>query len=96
MANLYAAVAHSLMQTLSENIAARSARVSAYQELLGEVAGLQLIAHGAGSACLTQVVRVLPTRNGRDLATDVIKALGRAGYENSRELCADPSFGKFR
>jgi dTDP-4-amino-4,6-dideoxygalactose transaminase len=81
MANLYAAVAHSLMQTLSENIAARSARVSAYQELLGEVAGLQLIAHGAGSACLTQVVRVLPTRNGRDLATDVIKALGRAGYE---------------
>ena len=81
MANLYAAVAYSLMLTLSENIAARRARVGAYQELLGEVAGLRLIAHGAGSACLTQVVRVLPTRNGRDLAADVIKALGRAGYE---------------
>jgi len=81
MANLNAAVACRLMQTLSENIAARRACVRGYQALLGEVAGLQLIPHRPGSACLTQVVRVLPKRNGRDLASEVIKALGRAGFE---------------
>ena len=42
---------------------------------------LQLIAHRAGSACLTQVVRVLPQRRGVDLASHVIGALGDAGYE---------------
>jgi dTDP-4-amino-4,6-dideoxygalactose transaminase len=81
MANLNAAVACSLMQTLSENIAARRACVRGYQVFLGDVAGLQLIPHRPGSACLTQVVRVLPKRNGRDLASEVIKALGHAGFE---------------
>jgi dTDP-4-amino-4,6-dideoxygalactose transaminase len=45
------------------------------------VEGLQLIPHWTGSACLTQVARVLPNRKRRDLASRVIKALGRAGYE---------------
>jgi dTDP-4-amino-4,6-dideoxygalactose transaminase len=81
MANLNAAVAVSLMQTLRDNIAARRARVRAYQELLGDDERLEIIPHRSGSACLTQVVRVLPRRRGEDLAACLIGALGRAGYE---------------
>jgi dTDP-4-amino-4,6-dideoxygalactose transaminase len=81
MANLSAAVARSLMGTLSENIAARRARVRAYQQLFEGVAGLQLVPHREGSACLTQVVRCLPRRGGRDLAAEVVAALDRSGYE---------------
>jgi perosamine synthetase len=80
MANLNAAVALSLMQTLDGNVAARSARVQAYQDLLGKEEGLQLIPHRPGSACLTQVVRVLPRRRD-DRAASLIEALARAGYE---------------
>jgi dTDP-4-amino-4,6-dideoxygalactose transaminase len=81
MANLNAAVAFSLMQTLPENIVARRARVQAYQALLGGDQRLQLIAHRRGSACLTQVARVLRRRRGEDVATNVIAALAQAGYE---------------
>ena len=81
MVNLNAAVACSLMETLQENIAARRARVRAYHELLGAVAGLQLVPHRSGSACLTQVIRFLPGRSERDLAAEVVAALGRNGYE---------------
>jgi dTDP-4-amino-4,6-dideoxygalactose transaminase len=42
---------------------------------------LQLIAHRTGSACLTQVVRVLSRKRGLDLASRVIGALGDAGCE---------------
>ena len=81
LANLNAAVAASLMQTLSANIAARRARVNAYQEILGNENGLALIAHQPGSACLTQVVRVLPRRRGQDLASILVAALADRGYE---------------
>ncbi len=81
MANLNAAVAATLMQTLAENIAARRARVRVYQELLGRNERLRLIPHRSGSACLTQVVRVLPRRRGEDAAAAAIEALNRAGYE---------------
>jgi dTDP-4-amino-4,6-dideoxygalactose transaminase len=81
MANLQAAVAKNLMQTLRENIQARRARVRAYQNLLAGVAGLQLIPHQSGSACLTQVVRFLRPSDRRDLAADAITALDRSGYE---------------
>ena len=81
MANLNAAVAVSLMRTLRENIAARRARVDAYRELLGTEKGLALIPHRRGSACLTQVVRVLPKRRGKDSAAEIVQALCRAGYE---------------
>jgi dTDP-4-amino-4,6-dideoxygalactose transaminase len=81
MANLNAAVAFSLMRTLCENIAARRARIGAYQELLGGDERVRLIAHRSGSACLTQVVRVLPRRRGQDVAARVIESLGREGYE---------------
>lgn len=81
LANLSAAVALSLVQNLRGNITARRARVDSFRELLGNVEGLQLIPHRPGSACLAQVARVLPDRTRPDLASHVIEALGRAGYE---------------
>lgn len=81
MANLNAAVAASLLDTLGENLAARRARVRVYQNLLGTEERLALIPHRRGSACLTQVVRVLPTNRNRDPASALVEALGAAGYE---------------
>jgi dTDP-4-amino-4,6-dideoxygalactose transaminase len=81
MANLQAAVALSLVQTLEENITARRARVDAYRDLLGNEAGLELIPHRPGSACLTQVVRVSSGKSGFDTAARLIGALGECGYE---------------
>ena len=80
-ANLNAAVALSLLETLDENIAARRARVRAYQELLGADERLRLIPHQPGSACLSQVVRVLPGRRDEDLSAHLVEALHCAGYE---------------
>jgi dTDP-4-amino-4,6-dideoxygalactose transaminase len=80
MTNLSAAVAGSLMESLPENLRARRARVDAYRELLSDCEGLELIAHRPGSACLTQVIRVLPQR-ADDGATALIAALGEAGIE---------------
>jgi dTDP-4-amino-4,6-dideoxygalactose transaminase len=42
---------------------------------------LKLISHQPGSACLTQVVRVLPGVDGEDRSVRLIEALRRAGYE---------------
>ena len=81
LSNLNATVASSLLQTLDENIAARRARVRAYQDLLGSDESLRLIAHQPGSACLSQVVRVFPERRGSDLSAHLIDALHSAGYE---------------
>lgn len=79
MANLNAAVALTLMQSVRDNIAARRARVRRYTELLRGIEELELIPHRAGSACLTQVVRVRAERGDR--AAAVIHALRQAGYE---------------
>jgi dTDP-4-amino-4,6-dideoxygalactose transaminase len=81
MANLNAAVARSLIHSLPENLQARRARVEVYRRLLGNELGIELIRHGPGSACLTQVMRVLPRRRGDDAAARIIGALGQAGYE---------------
>lgn len=81
LANLSAAVASSLLQTLPENIAARRARVRVYRELLEQEEGLELIPHRSGSACLTQVVRLLPRRSGDDPAARLIEDLAGAGCE---------------
>jgi dTDP-4-amino-4,6-dideoxygalactose transaminase len=81
MANLNAAVAGSLMGTLRENIAARRARTRAYRQLLEGDERVQLVAHRNGSACLTQVMRILPLGRNQDLAARVIGALNNAGYE---------------
>ena len=81
MANLQAAIACSLMETLAENIAARRTRAGAYRRFLAGTTGIELIPHRPGSACLTQVIRCLPGAGGRDAAAEVIAALGRRGYE---------------
>ena len=81
LANLNAAVARSLVETLDGNIAARRLRIRAYQELLGSEEGLTLLPHRPGSACLTQVVRILPISAGDDLSARLIGALRQAGYE---------------
>ena len=81
MANVYAAVAVTLIERLTEQIAARRERVRAYQQLLGSKAFLELIPHRFGSACLTQVVRVLPRKGNRDVAAEVVNALSAAGYK---------------
>ena len=81
ISNLAAAVASSLMQTLEQNLLARRARVRAYRELLGSAPGLELISHRTGSACLTQVIRVLPRHRDDDAASPVINSLRAAGYE---------------
>ena len=80
MSNLDAAVASSLMKSLQDNLAARRARVRAYQGLLGNE-HLILVPHGAGSACLTQVIRVLPKFIGHDPASDLIASLRVAAFE---------------
>jgi dTDP-4-amino-4,6-dideoxygalactose transaminase len=81
IANLQAAIACSLMETLAENVAARRERADAYRRFLAGTAGVELFPHRPGSACLTQVIRCLPTAGGRDGAAEVITALGRRGYE---------------
>ena len=80
MSNLNAAVASSLMKSLQDNLAARRVRVRAYQGLLGNE-HLILVPHRAGSACLTQVIRVLPKFIGHDPASDLIASLRVAGFE---------------
>ena len=81
MANLNATVARSLIHSLPENLHARRARVDAYHRLLGNESGIELIRHNPGSACLTQVVRIVGKERGEDLAARIIAALGEAGYE---------------
>src|SRR5258706_6688950 len=81
MSNLAAAVASSLMRALDQNLFTRRARVRAYRELLGSSARIDLISHRAGSACLTQVMRVSPIHRGDDAASRVITSLRAAGYE---------------
>lgn len=81
MANIYAAVAMTLVERLTENIAARRERVRMYQHLLGDQAQLKLIPHRAGSACLTQVVRILARNRSRDPAAELVRVLGAQGYE---------------
>ena len=81
MANLHAAVALTLVRGLLKNINARRQRVRAYQQGLGAERHLTLVPHAPGSACLTQVVRVLPGRRAHDLSSSLIEALAREGYE---------------
>lgn len=81
LANLNAAVALTLVQTLQENIEARRVRVRAYRELLRDQSALELIPHRPGSACLAQVVRIRRKRPSADLAVAVADALRNAGYE---------------
>ncbi len=80
MSNLNAAVALSLIKSLQDNLVARRLRVRAYQGLLGNEP-LILVPHRAGSACLTQVIRIRPKYPGHDPASDLIASLRGAGFE---------------
>jgi dTDP-4-amino-4,6-dideoxygalactose transaminase len=80
MSNLKAAVASSLMKSLQANLAARRLRVRAYQGLLGNER-LILVPHRPSSACLTQVIRIMPKFSGHDPASDLIASLRIAGFE---------------
>ncbi|HXG50673.1 MAG TPA: DegT/DnrJ/EryC1/StrS family aminotransferase [candidate division Zixibacteria bacterium] len=81
MAEVEAAVALTLLETLETNIAARRERARAYAELLGKHERVQLIPHRGGSACLTQVVRVAPRGRDRDPAARLVEVLNHAGFE---------------
>ena len=81
MSNLQAAVAENLCLALEENLAARRARVAAYQALLGDSSGLNLIPHRAGSACLTQVVH-FQGQGGEDIAALVDWRAAQCGIRN--------------
>lgn len=100
MANLDAAVASSLLDTLDINLAARRARVDAYRALLGRGTGWILLPHGKESACLTQLVSF---HGDARVALEVVGALRKAGYEVDRSYrplhlhasCKDYVRGKF-
>jgi len=81
MANLDAAVAASLLDTLDANLAARRARVNAYRELLSDEAACALVPHAEGSACLTQLVSFY---GGEPVALRAVRTLREAGYEAVR------------
>lgn len=81
MANLDAAVASSLLDTLAANLAARRVRVDAYRALLGAEPKLTLLSHTEGSACLSQVVDF---HGDERLALRVQRALRAGGYEVDR------------
>jgi dTDP-4-amino-4,6-dideoxygalactose transaminase len=83
MANLDAAVAASLVDTLDANLAARRARVEAYRQQLGRETALSLLPHRSGSACLTQLVSFA---GGEEVALAVLGALREAGYEVDRSF----------
>jgi perosamine synthetase len=81
MTEVAAAVALSLVRTLDDNITARRERVTAYNDLLRDVNRLKIIRHRLGSACLTQVIQVIPKNLDDDPAAKVLAALRSAGYE---------------
>ena len=81
LANLNAAVALTLVQSLPENIVARRVRARAYRELLADQPALELIPHRPGSACLTQVARLKKKGPREDFSVAVIARLKNAGYE---------------
>jgi dTDP-4-amino-4,6-dideoxygalactose transaminase len=80
MSAIAARIALGLIGRLSEDIAARRVRVRAYRDLLAGVEGLALVNHRCGSACLTQVVRVVSRGDGDDAAARVLEAVRGAGY----------------
>lgn len=81
LSQLAASVALRLVQNLDENIALRRARVKIYRQLLERHERLRLMPHRPGSACLAQVVRIVPKNHDDDPATRVIETLRAAGYE---------------
>jgi dTDP-4-amino-4,6-dideoxygalactose transaminase len=80
LSNLDSAVILSLIETLTQNIAARRERAQRYREILMKVPGTAVISHGRGSVCLTQVVKIEPDRD-TERADMILERLRGAGYE---------------
>ena len=80
LSNLDSAVILTLIETLAQNIAARRARAQRYREMLMKAPGVTLIAHGTGSVCLTQVVKIEPDRDA-ERVDRILERLRCAGYE---------------
>lgn len=86
--NIDAAVALTLLDTLDWNLEQRRARISLYEQRLAGIEGVSLIRHAAGSACLTQVVRVSganPSRRARHIL-DRLRAAGVEGVSSFTPL----------
>jgi dTDP-4-amino-4,6-dideoxygalactose transaminase len=81
MSNLDATVAGTLLDRLSGDLRARRERVAAYGRALAGAPALALVPHRPGSACLTQIVMVDPSKTGGAAAARVIGALRKNGYE---------------
>jgi dTDP-4-amino-4,6-dideoxygalactose transaminase len=80
MANLDAAVALTLLEKLAENLRARRERVLLYSQLISDNPAVRSVPHRAGSACLKQVIEVIPGRRGAEVH-DLIKLLRHQGFE---------------
>jgi perosamine synthetase len=80
LSNLDSAVILTLIETLEQNIAARRERARCYRKILMNVPGITVIAHGAGSACLTQVVKIEP-QGDAERADTILERLRSTGYE---------------
>lgn len=78
MANLQAAVALTLIETLNENVTKRRARVGIYQKNLKGKSGLSLLVHRPGSACLNQPLILNKDQHG---IAAIQEAMARHGYE---------------
>jgi dTDP-4-amino-4,6-dideoxygalactose transaminase len=81
LSNLDSAIILTLIETLAQNIAARRARAQLYREFFMNAPGMSLVPHSAGSACLTQVVKIDPDRNHGERAGAMIERLRDQGYE---------------
>jgi dTDP-4-amino-4,6-dideoxygalactose transaminase len=81
ISNLAAAVVLTLLDTVTQNLAARRQRVCAYRQLLGGNDSLALVPHREGSACVTQVVQIQPTPDSADRSDIILSRLRSAGYE---------------
>ncbi|HXH84812.1 MAG TPA: DegT/DnrJ/EryC1/StrS family aminotransferase [Candidatus Tectomicrobia bacterium] len=96
MRNIDAAVALTLLATLPDNVRARRARVARYRSVLEGCEGVDLVPHGPGSACLTQVVRVAGADGDR--AAAVLARLRASGVEADRSyrpLHLMPAYARF-
>lgn len=82
--NIDAAVALTLLDTLEANLVARRKRVRIYEEQLSGEERIRLFRHREGSACLSQVVGVIPGIPGGAAAERLRDALLAAGYEVTR------------
>lgn len=81
ISNIDAAVAVTLLDTLSENISRRRIRASRYSAMLAGCGNLRLVRHRDTSACLTQVIQLALPEGGGPMLSRILKILHRHGFE---------------